>query len=180
MSEPYIGQIMFTAFNWAPHGYALCDGSTLTVAQNQALYALITTTYGGVVGQNFKLPDLRGRVVVGAGLSSVSGTTYQTGQYGGAETVTLTAAQLPAHTHTVKASTQAGTVAIINNIPAKTAVNTQPGSQATDLYVGAQQLVGLSSLVVSDVGGGGAHQNMQPFQVAGAAIAVTGYFPPRS
>lgn len=179
MSEPYVGQILFGAFGFAPTGYALCDGATMNVQQNAALYSLITTTYGGDAKTTFKLPDLRGRVVMGQGVSPVSGAVYQTGQYGGAEGVVLTAAQLPAHTHLINATTNAGTTPIPKNIPAKTVANTAPGSVATTMYAPAATLVTLSPLSISDVGGGGAHPNMQPFQVANAIIAITGYYPQR-
>lgn len=183
MSEPYVGQIMFGAFAYAPQGYALCDGSVMTIQQNQALYSLIYTTYGtGGAGQ-FKLPDLRGRVAVGAGVSQVTGLGYSTGTYGGAESVTLTAAQLPAHIHMVNASTAAGNISASNNIPAKTAVNPKvSGSVATTMYgpAAAQaNIVPLDARTVSDVGAGQAHPNMQPFLVATAVIATTGIYPQR-
>ncbi len=180
MSEPYVGQIMFGAFNFAPMGYALCDGATMMVQQNQALFSLIYNTYGGDARTSFKLPDLRGRVVVGQGVSSVSSAHYQTGQYGGVETVTLTAAQLPAHSHQINATTKAGTVPFVNNIPATTVANTAAGSVATTMYAPAATLVNLNKLSISDVGGGGAHPNMQPFQVANAVIALTGFYPQRA
>jgi microcystin-dependent protein len=181
MSEPYVGQILFTAFSYAPTGYALCNGALLTIQQNQALYSLITTTYGGDGKTNFNLPDLRGRVAVGTGVSSVSGASYAMGQYGGAEGVTLTAAQLPVHSHVVNVASAAGTVAASSNIPSKTGPN-KTNPNPTTMYAAATlalQLVAMDSRAVSDIGGGGAHNNMQPFQVASAMIALTGYYPQR-
>jgi microcystin-dependent protein len=179
MTEPYVGQILFGAFNFAPAGYALCDGATMTIQQNAALASLLGSTFGGDNRTFFKLPDLRGRVAVGQGVSPVSGAVYTTGTCGGAEAVTLTAAQLPAHSHQINATTKAGTVPFPNNIPATTVANTATGSVATTMYAPAATLVSLNSLSISDVGGGGAHPNMQPFQVANAIIAVTGLYPQR-
>ncbi|WP_445681331.1 phage tail protein [Radicibacter daui] len=183
MSEPYVGQIIFTSFNYAPQGYALCDGSTLTITQNQALYSLISKNYGGDGVTTFKLPDLRGRVAVGMGVSPVSGASYPIAQYGGAEGVALTAAQLPAHSHGVNVSSNVGSIAAASNVPSTTGKRPNPGSpDPTTMYAGAtsaSQLVALDGRTVSDTGGGAAHNNMQPFQVASAAIALTGYYPQR-
>lgn len=183
MSEPYVGQIMFGGFAYAPENYALCDGSVMLIQQNQALFSLITTLYGSTATNNFKLPDLRGRVAVGAGVSPVSGASYTVGTYGGAEAVALTAAQLHGHIHMVNASTAAGNISASNNLPSKTAVNPKvTGSVATTMYGAATtqaDLVPLDARTVSDVGAGQAHPNMQPFLVATAVIATTGYYPQR-
>ncbi|WP_019643478.1 phage tail protein [Novispirillum itersonii] len=177
MSELYLGQIIFAAFPFAPKGYAFCDGATLPVRQNQALYALIGTRFGGDGSTTFRLPDLRGRVVVGA---NQWGSSYHLGEYGGVEEVTLTAAQLPAHNHGVMASTVAGSVSAADNIPATTAKNTIAGSIPTPMYAapsGTNSVVPLSAETVSSVGEGKAHPNMQPFLVVNTAIALTGIFP---
>lgn len=187
MSEPYIGQIIFGAFGFAPRGYALCDGATLLINQNQALYSLISHTYGGDGQNNFKLPDLRGRVAMGFGLSPESGTVYPIGQYGGNETVALTAEQLPPHSHHVGVSNKAGTVPASSNIPAQTAPNSAT-STATKMYgpvSNDSQLVRMADQTISHTGGGAvdgaaaAHSNMQPFVVASAAIALSGTYPSR-
>lgn len=183
MSEPYVGQIMFGGFAYAPQGYVFCDGSLMTIQQNQALFSLITTLYGSTATNNFRLPDLRGRVAVGSGVSQVSNASYQVGTYGGAEAVALTAAQLPAHNHMVTASTVPGNISASNNLPSKTAVNPAiTGSTATNMYGLAAvpaDLVPLDARTVSDVGAGQPHPNMQPFLVATAVIATTGIYPMR-
>lgn len=180
MAEPYVGQIMFSAFTFAPNGYALCDGALLNFSQNTALYSLIGVTYGGQTNVNFRLPDLRGRVVVGQGAPASGGPTYRTGDYGGQEAVTLTADQLPMHSHDVNASRNAGTVALVGNIPAA-AAPAKAGGLVSKLYAPHSETsrVALSSHTVSDVGAGQAHPNMQSFLVACAAIALSGDYPPR-
>ncbi|MDG5497365.1 tail fiber protein [Niveispirillum sp. BGYR6] len=181
MSEPYVGQIMFGAFGFAPQGYALCDGATLSTHQNQALFALIGFTYGGNRVDKFNLPDLRGRVVMGAGQSPVSGISYRVGQSGGAESVTLAVGNMPSHTHFVGVSNAVGTAPAASNIPAQTGPNSST-SVATTMYGPsgtASQLVKMADQTISQTGGSGAHSNMQPFQVANAIIALTGVFPAR-
>jgi len=177
MSEPYVGQIIFAGFNFAPQGYALCDGATLLVQQNAALFSLIGAVYGGDGKANFKIPDLRGRTYLGAGMFVPSNTLYPIGQSAGSESVILTAAQLPAHTHTVNAATAPGTVAPGKGVPSTTG-GASAGS-TTNMYAAPGATVALNGLSVSDVGGSAGHPNMQPFQVVSAAIAVVGYYPQR-
>lgn len=98
MSEPFIGQIQPFAFSYAPDGWITCQGQLLQVSQYQAVFALLGTTYGGNGAQNFAVPNLKGRSMIGVG-QSASGTTYQRGQVGGSETTTLSVANMPAHNH---------------------------------------------------------------------------------
>src|SRR5688500_2728667 len=108
--EPFLGEIRLVPFTFAPRGWALCAGQLLPINQNQALLALLGTTYGGNGRTAFALPDLRGRVPLGAG-DAATGSTYALGSTGGAEAVRLTTSQLPAHAHTVRASSGAATTA---------------------------------------------------------------------
>ena len=117
--EPFIGQIMMVGFNFAPRGWALCDGSLLPINNNQALFSLLGTTYGGDGRTTFQLPDLRGRVPMhqgtGPGLPN-----HRIGEKGGVENVTLTVAQMPAHTHVLNASSDYGSQkSPANGVPAK-------------------------------------------------------------
>lgn len=180
MSDYFLGEIRMFSFAWAPHNWALCQGQLMTITQNQALYALLGTTFGGNPPTNFNLPDLRGRVPLCQGQSPISGTTYQQGSTyaGGAETVTLNAAQVPAHTHTVKAISAQGTAGpsdgIISSL--KTAVTPTVYSAVPTSGATFQPL---NAGTVSPVGGA-AHSNMQPFTVANFCIATSGIFPARN
>src|SRR5690349_17732612 len=111
MATPYVGEIRVFGGNFAPAGWALCNGQTIAIDQNQALYALIGTTYGGDGQNTFNLPNLQGRCLIHQG-TAPSGTTYVEGQTGGAETVTLVAGQLPSHTHALSGSSAAGDSAV--------------------------------------------------------------------
>src|SRR5919112_5286387 len=104
--EPFLGEIRLVPFNFAPRGWALCAGQLIPISQNQALFALLGTTYGGNGRTTFALPDLRGRVPVGAG-QPAEGSSYLLGETGGQETVQLMSRQLPRHTHGVQASSAA-------------------------------------------------------------------------
>ena len=115
MSDQYLGEIRMFAGNYAPEGWAMCNGQLLMINQNEALFSLIGTTYGGDGQTTFALPDLQGRVPVHTGRNNVTGTVYPLGQKGGTETVTLVADQLPRHTHAVNAQSQAGTSSTPDN-----------------------------------------------------------------
>ncbi len=179
----FLGEIMMVSFNYAPQGFALCNGQQLPINQNQALFSLLGTRYGGNGQTTFALPDLRGRVPVSAG-SNANGT-YLLGQKGGAETHTLTLAQLPPHVHGLKASTDRGTTSL-----AGIAGTTPTHNYLADSGGGAPQYggtpnakmatVGAGSTVVNTstaVGGGQAHSNMQPYLCINFIIAIQGVFP---
>lgn len=176
MSEPYIGQVLCAGFTFAPTGYALCDGTSIKILQNQALYSLLGNAFGGDT-TSFKLPDLRGRSFFGAGQSPISGAVYARGQFGGFEEVTLTDAQVPGHQHNVIASSNAGTLGIQGNI--YSSVGPSQGRPTYPLYAAPQTVVPLNN-PVSTAGGSQAHSNMQPFLVVNFAIATNGYYPQRS
>src|SRR3954471_14530174 len=110
MAQPYIGEIRIFAGNFAPAGWAFCDGAQLSISENTNLFQLIGTTYGGDGQQTFRLPDLRGRVPIHMG-TGTTGTTYQLGEQVGVESVTLTVNQIPQHNHSLMATTATGTQA---------------------------------------------------------------------
>jgi microcystin-dependent protein len=167
--EPYIGQIQIFAGNFAPRGWALCNGQLLSIQQNTALFSLIGIFYGGNGTSNFALPDLQGAAPLffgqGPGLSS-----YVIGQQGGSENVTLLSTQVPAHTHVIAAASEVGESSTPSgrsfaraNI--QTYVNTPPNATAT--------------VNTNVVGGGLPHNNMQPYLALTFIIALQGIFPPR-
>lgn len=166
MSEPFLAEIRIVGFNFAPRGWAFCDGQILPINQNQSLYSLLGTTYGGDGRTSFALPDLRGRTPI----HRSDGHTL--GQKGGAETITLTAAEIAAHTHSVKASTAV----------ADQTVPTDRILGADDIYRNpeAANMTALRSGTVTNAGGGQAHDNMQPFLALDFCIALQGLFPSRN
>ena len=169
MATPFIGEIRIMGSNFAPKGYANCDGQILSIAQNQALFSLLGTTYGGNGQTTFALPDLRGRVPL-----HFSATT-PLGQRAGSESVTLTTAQIPSHDHGVRASAEAaGSTSPTGNVLAK-----KPRFGA-NIYAPPASLLALSPGSVANTGGGQAHINQQPFLVLTFVIALQGVFPSRN
>ncbi|MDX9753525.1 MAG: tail fiber protein [bacterium] len=171
MADFYIGQIMPWAPNFAPMYWAFCDGSLLSLAQNQALYALIGTMYGGNGTTNFALPDLRGRVIVGAGQGSGL-TNRSLGEKGGLESVTLTVNQLPVHNHEFRVAASSGRATTDNpvgNVPARADM---------DLYAASGALT-QKNWASSPAGGGTPVSVMQPYLVLNYIICLQGIFPPR-
>lgn len=172
MSEPFLAEIKIVGFNFAPRGYAFCDGQILPINQNQSLYSLLGTTYGGDGRTSFGLPDLRSRIPLH------KGDGYQLGQKGGAETVTLTAAQIPAHTHAFKGTTDVGDqVRTGSNSDRAFATVNQPDDF---LYGDPGNLVSMHDGVLPRAGGGQAHNNMQPTLTLSYCIALRGLFPSRN
>jgi microcystin-dependent protein len=163
MAEPFLGEIRIMSFSYNPQGWAMCNGQFLPINQNQALFSLLGTTYGGNGQTTFALPDLRGQVPIHRG----SGFTQ--GQKGGAQSVTVTISQLTTHTHSVNANSNAGTATIpTGNVLAKAPSNT---------YGSATQLVAMAPASVLNTGGSQAHLNMQPFLALTFCIALQGIFP---
>ena len=162
MAEPFLSEIRIMSFVFAPKGWALCNGQLLPINQNQALFSLLGTTYGGDGRVNFALPDLRGRTPIHAG----GGHTL--GERGGEQAHTLSIAELPAHTHTLQASSLAGNTPIPSNSVL---------ASANNLYAAPVALTSLSSASVANVGGSQAHLNMQPFLTLSFCIALQGIFP---
>lgn len=174
MSDPFIAEIRMCAFDFAPRGWAACSGQVLPINQNQALFSLLGTTYGGNGVTTFALPDLRGRTPVhwgqGPGLPSVI-----LGEAAGAEAVTLTTAQLPAHGHGVRASSDLAAA----TSPAGAVMGAKPRGGA-DVYAMASNLTPLAVGAVANEGGGQPHENMQPSTVVNFVIALVGIFPSRN
>lgn len=164
MSEPFLGEIKLMSFHLPPKGWAVCDGQLLPINQNQALFALLGTYYGGDGRTTFALPDLRGRV-------PIHFTDYQVGQRGGAESHTLSGRQLPEHNHSVQASSASANTPL----PAGAA----PGA-GVEAYAAPVQLVPLRADTVRASGGSQAHPNMQPYLVLNFCIALQGIFPSRN
>ncbi len=154
--------------DYAPQGWALCNGQILSISEYDTLYSLIGTTYGGDGQVTFALPDLRGRIPLNQGKNPSTGTTYVVGEKNGVESVTLTVSQLPAHSHTVHASSQPGT----QNSPTNAvwAKNAQQYSANA-----ADGLMNVSSL--GSVGGNQPHSNLMPFTVINFIIALYGIYP---
>jgi microcystin-dependent protein len=179
MSEPFLGEIQIVGFNFPPKGWAQCDGQLLSIAQNNALFALLGTTFGGDGRTTFGLPDLRGRTPINSGDNSAGPglPAYPQGQKGGAETVTLTTAQIPSHTHTARASdTEAD-----SSDPAGHILAEVPSAfGGAFLYHDAANLGTLHSGSITNTGGSQPHNNMQPYQVVNFIIALTGIFPSRN
>lgn len=178
MTDPFIGEIRINAFNFAPQGWAQCNGQSLPIPQNAALFSLISSYYGKDT-QNFNLPDLRGRTVVGQYSNPATigmYTHYNMGEKNGSETVTLTAAQIPAHTHTWKAVSTAATP----GTPRDRLYGQSPANiYSTVTNVLNPQLIALNPKVMGNAGGGVAHNNMQPFLALNFCIALLGYYPSR-
>jgi microcystin-dependent protein len=165
--DPFIGEIRLVPFTFAPKGWAFCAGQLLPINQNQALFALLGTTYGGNGQTTFALPDLRGRVAVGVGQSD-SGTAYDLGSTGGTETTKLSVAQLPAHAHSVAATSNATTK--------KNPSGTFPAGGGS---YGTTHDVQMNASMIGKRGGGQAHDNRQPYLSLAYIIALEGIFPSR-
>jgi microcystin-dependent protein len=163
MAEPFLSEIRIMSFVFAPKGWALCNGQFLPINQNQALFSLLGTTFGGDGRITFKLPDLRGRVPIHVG----NGHTL--GESGGEQAHTLSIAELPIHTHFLECTNNVATT----DVPASN-VYAQAGG---DSYGAAQSVIAMNPTAVGNVGGSQAHLNMQPFLTLSFCIALQGIFP---
>jgi microcystin-dependent protein len=173
MADQYLGEIRMVCFNYAPLGWALCDGQIIAIQTNTALFSLLGTTYGGNGTTNFALPNLQGRVAIhqgnGAGLSP-----YIMGQQGGTESVTLTSQQMPQHNHLVSTvSAQGSQPRPGNNLLAT-------GSGGNNYAPGPSDGSTLNPAAVSLAGGNQPHPNIQPYLCINFIIALQGIYPPRS
>lgn len=179
MAEPFIGEIRMFGGNFAPVGWAFCDGNIMSIAENDVLFALIGTTYGGDGVSTFALPDLRGRVPIHQG--SQGGNSYQLGQLGGSEAVTLLPAQVPAHTHMVAASgaVPPATGSGINVTGAVPYVPASPGAKPK-LYAAPGTPAPMYPGAVTASGGNQPHNNMAPFLGIHFIISLFGIFPSQS
>lgn len=171
MSEPFVGEVRMFAGNFAPRGWAFCDGQLLAVSQNDALFSLLGTIYGGDGRTTFGLPDLRGRIPIHAG-SGPGLSPRRLGSKGGAENVTLTVNQLPSHTHAMQASADAATTPNpAGSVLAATLTSTP--------YIEDTPNVNLSGNAVTNVGGSRSHTNLMPFLCIHFIIALVGIYPSR-
>lgn len=164
MAEPFLAEIRLVGFNFAPRGWAFCDGQILPINQNQSLYSLLGTTYGGDGRTSFALPDLRGRTPIH------KSDGHQLGQKSGEETHTLSAAEMPQHDHVFNASSSL-------------ANSEEPDGRvagAALAYGAATSMVSMSPNSVLAVGGSQAHDNMQPYLTINFCIALQGLFPSRN
>ena len=169
MSEPFIAEVRIFALNFAPRGWAFCNGQLLPIAQNTALFSLVGTTYGGDGETTLGLPNLQGRAPMHPG-NGPGLTSRRLGQVGGTQTETLTEGQMPAHSHTIE----------VVDGPANTDTPsevTRLARTTTELYGPDQDLEDMGDPVI---GGGQAHDNMQPYLALNFCIALTGLFPSRS
>jgi microcystin-dependent protein len=178
MSEPFIGQIMIFGGNFAPQGWAFCNGQLLSISQNTALFSLLGTTYGGNGTTTFALPDLRGRAAVGFG-QGPGLSNYDLGESTGSETVTLTAGQMPAHSHLVAANDAPANVQSPSG--ADLAQSVDSGRQPVNTYSTPPMTtpVTLDPATVQPSGGSQPHANIQPVLAMNYIIALQGIFPSR-
>jgi microcystin-dependent protein len=166
MSEPFLSEIKIVSFNFPPKGWALCNGQLLPINQNQALFALLGTTYGGNGQTNFALPNLRGRVPIHFGGS------HDLGEAAGSTSVTVNIQQLPTHTHPMMGSQTTGDVPV----PTNTVLADTTGL----IYGSATVLTTLNPTSVTSVGGSQPHNNMMPYLTLNFIIALQGIFPSRN
>ncbi len=168
MAQPYVGEIRMFGGNFAPAGWAFCRGQLLPISENETLFQLIGTTYGGDGQSTFALPDLQSRVPIHMGTAS-SGTTYQLAETGGVESVTLTVQQIPIHTHAMMAS---------NDIPNQnTPAGNVTGQAASKIYRAGNPSVFLNPNAVAPAGGSQPHENLQPYLAISFIISLFGIFP---
>ena len=176
MAEPFVGEIRTFAFNFAPQGWAMCNGQTMTISQNTALFSLLGTTYGGNGSSTFQLPNLQSRVAIhmgqGSGLSP-----YTLGENGGVQSVALNVAQMPSHTHLVNADASEGSGTIGNptgHLPGAV------GSEGLYIYSVKAPTATMNPAMIANAGSGQAHTNVQPFLALNFCIALQGIFPARN
>jgi len=168
MGTPFMSEIRIMSFNFAPRGWAQCNGQFLPINQNQALFSLLGTTYGGNGQTTFALPDLRGRVPIHFG------NGHPLGERAGAETHTVTASEMPQHAHAVRATTRAATT----STPSPSVQLAR--SSGANLYGAATNLVAFAADAASTVGGSQPHTNMQPILTLNFCICLQGIFPSQS
>lgn len=175
MSDQFIGEVRPFACNFAPSGWAFCQGQLLSISQNTALFSLLGTFYGGNGTSNFALPDLRGRVPMKFGTDPV-GNVYVLGEIAGEETITLNGTQMPVHTHTFS-----GTSLVANKMAPVNGDALAASKAAENFYATVTSLTTINVGTVSPyAGGNGAHVNIQPYQAINWCIALRGIFPSRN
>jgi microcystin-dependent protein len=169
MAQPYVGEIRIFAGNFAPAGWMFCEGQLLPISENETLFQLIGTTYGGDGESTFALPDLRGRIPIHQG-KGPDGTTYQLAEAAGVESVTLTTQQIPVHNHAFVAAATAGNlVTPIGNLPAN--------STSVKPYISEAPDGNFNASAISVAGGNQPHENFQPYLCLDFIISLFGIFP---
>ncbi len=174
-SEPFLGDIRIFAFNFAPKNWAQCNGQLLSVNQNQALFSILGTTYGGNGSTTFALPNFQGRVPIHVGTGG--GSSYSLGQLGGSASVTLAGNQVPAHTHIAQGSSATANVVS----PGSSVLPGTAPTNATNCFTtDTGSLVPMAAGTLTTAGTGQAHENRQPSQVLTVCICLSGLYPSRS
>lgn len=172
MSDPFIGEIRMFGGSFAPAGWAFCSGQLMPISENDALFTLIGTTYGGDGQETFGLPDLQGRMPIHAGQGPGISQNYQLGEKAGVESVTLSTQQIPVHSHALLATNNSAT----SNNP----VNNIYARSTGDVYTTTLTPLNFNAAAVTPVGGSQPHDNMQPFLVVTFIISLFGIFPTQS
>jgi microcystin-dependent protein len=186
MTDPYVGQLQLFGFNFAPAGWALCEGQVLPISQNPPLFSILGTNFGGNGTSTFGLPNLQGRIAVGAG-QGLGLSNYAVGETVGTTTVTLTTQTMPMHNHGLMASLATGSaVTVTGNQLGLSTVGGGKGGGGT-VYTShiyspnaSKATTGLAQLAIGLNGGGQPHNNMQPYLTLNYCIALRGVFPPRN
>lgn len=182
MSDPTLAAIYMGGWNFAPRGFAFCNGQILPIAQNQALFSLLGTMYGGDGRTTFALPDCRGRMTIGRG-NGPGLTPRSIGQKPGVETVTLTASQIPSHNHMATGRLHGSTAGVDDNSPVDELFGTTGSSNSYAVDAGNADAILAPNSVggkLKNKGGNQSHPNMPPFQAISYVISLTGVFPSRS
>jgi microcystin-dependent protein len=172
MGQPYVGEIRMFAGNFPPNGWMLCEGAPLPISENDVLFQLIGTTYGGDGEETFNLPNLASRIPIHMG-TGPDGTTYQLGEMAGTEQETLTIQQIPNHNHPAQASTSQGT----SQSPAGAVLAQVTTSQAGTLMYGSDSVAAMNNQSIGPAGGSQPHENTQPFLCINFIISLFGIFP---
>ena len=167
MAEPFLSEIRIFSFGYAPRSWAFCNGQLLPINQNQALFALLGTTYGGNGQTTFALPDLRGKTPIH------SGSGFTLGQTGGEQAHTITQAEMPQHIHGLNGSSAAADAAV----PGGNLLGAVDNTTFGNAYAAPANLAAMNPIAVANVGGSQAHPNMQPYLVLNICIALQGIFP---
>lgn len=173
MAQPYVGEVRMFAGNFAPAGWMFCDGSILPISENETLFQLIGTTYGGDGQETFALPDLRGR------LPLHQGSGHNLAETGGSEEVTLSLQQIASHSHSVMAAVPANAPAGAISASSPSPVNNLPAQGATKIYAAPSvaPTAALNSAVIGSAGGAQPHNNMMPYLCVSYIISLFGIFP---
>lgn len=174
MSDPFVAEIRIFPFNFAPKGWAFCDGQLLPISQNTALFSLLGTTYGGDGRSTFGLPNMQGNVPLQQG-QSTTGTTYDLGETGGSETVTVLQAQMPSHSHAIDGNIGPSNLAAPT--PTRSLARANPGQAYTATLTNITQF---AANAIQLNGSNSPHNNMMPYLTLSFCIAMQGVFPPRT